>query len=261
MASRNPRTQDQFEARLRGLLEPQARAAPMPAHVVEIPDSWSRERPSVSVAAVAKVVGVSVAAVLAVILVAQFPRIAEPGASQVRAGEAAALLDISAAQVVETLDGAVAFRRGSSDVPSVEVLLVKPGDSGITAQLLVEVEIPRAVPPRVLAPPASGYAWGEPISCSAELGLRQPNMVVGGSNATNLAMASAGIAYHQDLFVAVLDAGAPQDDVLVEFNDFPGAPEIQGSESFEASRFDGRDACTGELRAAPMRPEIPDGDR
>ena len=235
--------QEPFDARLRRVLAMQARAAPMPPALADIPDSWTRGGRAVSLAAIGKVVGVAAAAVLAVALVAQLPRMVPVGARPVSAGDAAAFLGVSRAHVVETRDGAIAIRPISAREPTVEVVLVTQADSGLKTHRLARVQLPTG---NRLAT----AVWAEPISCSLDRGLQQPNFLVGGSDppADAVRVASQATPSHRGLFLTVFDTvdmhyGA---GVSVELS---GLPSIDSANlTVPGTAFGRDDACTGELR-------------
>lgn len=234
--------QEPFDARLRRVLGTQTRAAPMPPAIADIPDSWTRERRAASLADIGKVVGVAAAAVLAVALVAQLPRVV-PGARPVDAGAAAAFLGVPRAHVVETRDGAVAIRPISAREPTIEVVLVTRAESGLERHQLARFQVPTGNRLAVAV-------WAEPISCSRDSGLQQPNMLVGGSDppADSVRVGPETIPLHRGLFLTVFDTLDMQygAGVSIQLSGLPGGGS--GGMSVPGSAFGRDDGCTGELR-------------
>lgn len=235
--------QETLDARLRRVLGTQAQAAPMPPAVTSIPDTWTRQRRGQSGAAIHSVAGIVAAAVLAVALVAQLPRILPAGTHRIDAGAAAAFLGVPRAHVVQTQDGAIAIRRISPDEPTVEVVLVTRADSGFEAHRLVRVRVPSGTP-RAMA------VWAEPISCSADRRLQQPNMLVGGSDppADGARVGNRDIPIQAGLFVTAFETVDLQYDAGVSIQ-LSGLPAGGSSAlTIPGTAFGRDDPCTGELR-------------
>ena len=242
MAQIKSQTPDPFEERLRRRLAVEARAAPMPPLVLEIPDSWTRDPRRARLGATAKVLAIAASAVLVVAAVTQLPRLGPLGARTVEARTAAAYLGVPVVHVVETRDGAIGIRPIPGADRTVEVVLVTRGESALVTHQLSRIQVPTGTERSV-------SLWAVPISCSRDTGLRQPNLIVGGADpaADGVRVGNRDIPTHGGLFVTAFETVdfAHDDQLSVVFGGVNWADRAEVL--LTGAAFGRNDACTGEL--------------
>lgn len=232
-----------LESRLQAALQARVRAAPMPAGLLDVPDSWTRPPRGSTLGMLAAVGGTVAAAAVAIVVLVQLSGLTVPVNRTVPPAAAARLVGVPVGQTLQTRDGAIVAEVTITDgFQQMQITLVTTGTDGYEAHPLAVFPIPQA-----MLRENTSAVWGDFVSCSPARGMEQPNILVGGSNphlkTVEVSTPARTITFDRYMVSVLEERTVDVEELEVTLE---GATGPAGGVTWLGSMFDGADACLGE---------------